>query len=88
MAKAYFSVSAPRELMQHLEDLIGQNPELGYRTASSAAVEGIRQIVDQLEARVAAKEIREFLGHADDPADEALAALEDYVRRRRQTRRR
>lgn len=51
--KRYFNVSAPRGLMLRLKELVRQHPELGYTTASAAAIEGIRRILLELEERVA-----------------------------------
>jgi len=53
--KPYFNVSAPRPLMLRFEELVNEHPELGYTSASAAAIEGIRRFLLDLEEKLEKK---------------------------------
>lgn len=60
MAVRYFKASIPAELAERLQVLIGQHPELGYRSPTQAVNEAVRRFLLDLEERVAVdKAVRE-----------------------------
>lgn len=48
----YHNLKVPKPLMNRLEELIEEQPELGYRSGAEAAIEAIRNQTRDLEERL------------------------------------